>query len=222
MPLFLPGFVLGTVMTSGWADRDRAAQVSLLGGMMGGSLAGVVLLASVANEGGVGAQPAPAPAPGTAVQPLPTPTQVQIPVVAELSSEQATKVISSRDLQAAVINVESGEQDKDTVIDSDPPAGTILDRRSTVRIHVSAGLEVPNVIGQAADVAVETLRTAGFEVVELGEIETPATADTVAGTVELQHPPAHTFTSASQPVSIQVYQPRTPAAWSQRRPSSDA
>src|SRR5207248_2533960 len=97
------GFTLAAAMTSDLQDRTRAAQISFLGGMLGASPAGAVLLAVAARDGRLGPGPGVAP-PGGAP---PAPVRVQVPEIPD-DPKGAKNVLESRGLVAATATVASG------------------------------------------------------------------------------------------------------------------
>ncbi len=95
--------------------------------------------------------------------------QVTIPEVAGQTIDGAKEALTSAGLKVAdeVKQKHSDEYKKNTVIGTEPEAGTKVDRDSTVTLIVSKGpetVEVPNVIGQDEDAAKEALESAGFSV----------------------------------------------------------
>ena len=142
------------------ADRNRATQLSLVGGMLGRNIAGVALIAAVANQGRPGGG---RPAPGIPPAPLPrpqTPARVQVPEVGD-PLEQAEETIREVGLLPRVEGVVS-EENLDHVMGTDPQAGTIVRRGGTVVIYVSAGVLVPDVTGKQLDEAEKLLEEDGF------------------------------------------------------------
>jgi beta-lactam-binding protein with PASTA domain len=196
MPFNALGFVLASALTRDMADRARAAQISLLGGLVGSSPAGVVLLAAVAGTGdrGVGRVAGAAPAAGG-------PTRVQVPELPD-DQEGAEKILKSRGLVPLTSTVASDEP-IDNVIGSDPPAETIVRRGSTVAVLVSAGVEVPDVTNKKAEDAESILRDAGFET-ERRRSEKSGHEDRV----EHQDPEGGTFADAGATVTLYVFEPK--------------
>jgi beta-lactam-binding protein with PASTA domain len=61
--------------------------------------------------------------------------------------------------------VRDSDEARDTVIATNPPAGTQVEAGTTITVIVSRGqVAVPNVVGQSEDDARSTLEDAGFEV----------------------------------------------------------
>jgi serine/threonine protein kinase len=94
------------------------------------------------------------------------PPQVEVPDVKGKSRDDAVSTLSSLGLEVKVMDVFS-RREANTIIAQDPPAGTTVDRGSTVHINASKGLQpltVPNVIGQLYDSAAGQLQGEGFAV----------------------------------------------------------
>ena len=174
------GFAFATALTSDMEDQDRARQIRLLGGLLGQSMGGIALIAAVANQdrnGGTVVTPAPAP---------PRPRRVQVPDLPD-DPDDAKKVLTAHGLKAEVQTVVSDEP-KGVVIGSDPPAETVVAVGTTVRVDVSAGVPVPNVVGLERDDAEAAVGAAGFDVVTRN-----ADKDGKDNTVDRQEPAGGTF-----------------------------
>ncbi len=196
MPFNPLGFLLATTMTRDMTDRDRASQLSLLGGVLGNNPLGLVLVASAAREGPDGpGTPRPTDGrPAVAVRP----DRVQVPAI-EDPIEDAEKVIESRGLVPVVVPVESAEP-IDRVIGTEPAADTVARRGSTVSILVSAGVTVPDVTGQRSNEAHKNLEAAGLDVARQ-QTDKEGRDDVV----EHQDPPAGTLVDAGSTVTIHVF-----------------
>lgn len=95
--------------------------------------------------------------------------KVDVPDVLGLSQAEAIQVIEDAGLVARVTQAEqsSGEA-TDTVVSQNPPAGTEVDRGSSVEIMVPTPLAltpVPDVVGEDQATATKILRAAGFSAV---------------------------------------------------------
>jgi hypothetical protein len=192
MPFNAIGFALASAMTRDMEDRARAAQISMLGGLLGGNLAGVALLAVAASGGRAGTTPLP---PGTDTG---VPGRVQVPELPD-DREDAEEVLRRHGLVPVVVAVESTEP-LDGVIGSNPPAETVVRRGSTVEVHVSAGVPVPDVVGKDADAAEEALTAAGFE-----SRRCESEKSGREGIVEHQDPKGGEFVDARTVVDIYVF-----------------
>src|SRR5438105_4094642 len=151
------GLVLMSAATRDMEDRARAAQLSVLGGLLGGNMAGVVLLAAAANQGRL----APGGPQVATLARVEAPGRVQVPELPD-DAEEAQGVLRSRGLVPSLTRVTSDEP-IDGVIGSDPSPDAIVPRGSTVTVLVSGGLEVPKVVGEHVDAASTTVKEAGFE-----------------------------------------------------------
>jgi hypothetical protein len=204
MPFNVLGFTLASAMTRDMADRNRATQLSLVGGMLGSNLAGVVLLAAVANQGrpGVGT-PVLTPGTGATSPPAPTPAPllVQVPDVAGSTQDEAARNLRAHGLVPTAATVETGGSPIDEVLGTDPPYESVVPRNSTVEILVSAGIPVPDVRGKKADEAVKILADAGFES-EQTDSEKHGGKD---GTVESQEPAGGEHAEGDSIVTLFVY-----------------
>jgi beta-lactam-binding protein with PASTA domain/predicted Ser/Thr protein kinase len=91
------------------------------------------------------------------------PDQVQVPTLAKFPYADADRALKEKNLTANKVYVASAE-DKDTVIDTDPPAGTLLAPGSKVNVRVSDGSQatLPDLSGLSKDQATQRLKEAGF------------------------------------------------------------
>ena len=101
------------------------------------------------------------------------PEKVTIPSMDGFSYDQAKELLEGKGLK-----VKKSERDstlpKDNVINSDPPAGEVVNFGSTVTLLVSKGQStVPNVVGLSKDEATKKLEDAGLKV---SVVEDPASA----------------------------------------------
>jgi serine/threonine-protein kinase len=93
--------------------------------------------------------------------------QVQVPDVKGKTQDEATQILSDAGLVPSPKQVENGDVEEGKVIDTDPAAGTPVDRGTTIVINVSAPpntVAVPDVTNQPADQAQSALEGAGFKV----------------------------------------------------------
>jgi beta-lactam-binding protein with PASTA domain/tRNA A-37 threonylcarbamoyl transferase component Bud32 len=92
------------------------------------------------------------------------PKQVSIPSFDGFSYAQAKQNLEDKGLKVQRVTQDS-ELKKNQVINTDPPAGELVDVGSTVRVIVSAGQStVPNVVGMSKDDATKALEDAGLKV----------------------------------------------------------
>lgn len=132
------------------------------------------------------------------------PQQVQVPVVANLTLQQATLALTTAGFR---VTPSPAMQPSDTlpagsVIASTPAAGAGADLGSAVALVISSGKEqvrIPSVIGQTQADATANLRAAGFVV-------TPAPADSSRkqGEVVAQNPPGGGPAGKNTGVTINV------------------
>jgi serine/threonine-protein kinase len=91
---------------------------------------------------------------------------VTVPDLSGKTQDQATALITGQGLTVGTISRQaSTEQQKDTVLSSDPASGQQVDPSTPVSLVIGGGpntLAVPNVVGQGQDQAISTLEGAGF------------------------------------------------------------
>ena len=93
--------------------------------------------------------------------------QVTVPALAGQDQLTASNTLQSLGLQAQIVPQMSATVPAGKVINTNPAAGTMLDKGSPVQLLVSTGpqtIAVPNVIGQARDPAIQALTGAGLSV----------------------------------------------------------
>ena len=89
-----------------------------------------------------------------------------IPNVKGTSKADAEKQLKDAGFQTTIRNEHSNNVKQGTVIGTDPPAGTKLERQKTVTILVSTGpnlVQVPSVVGLSQDTADTQIRDAGLK-----------------------------------------------------------
>lgn len=94
------------------------------------------------------------------------PGRVKIPDVAGLGRDEAARTLQQAGLGTAVESRTSDSVPKDSVIETDPPAGESVRRGSTVTMFVSSGAEqvkVPAVVGMPLNAARQQLSAVGLE-----------------------------------------------------------
>ena len=196
------GLILASALTKDLKDRKRAQTITLLGGMMGGSPAGLLVLATAAREEREdGAVAGPKRAVAVAEKELPpAEEQEQLVEVPELSDDEEAAVTELRasDLEAVVVRVMSDDQ-IGRVMRSEPKAGEIVPAGSVVQVLVSKGLRVPDVVGMQADKAEALLSSMEFEVTRRD-----ARKQGTEGTVLKQTPAAGEYVNANTTIVIFV------------------
>ncbi|GAA2896356.1 Stk1 family PASTA domain-containing Ser/Thr kinase [Streptosporangium fragile] len=99
-----------------------------------------------------------------------TPTsggKVTIPPVASQTVAAATKTLTDLGLKVKTVEAFDDEMEKGSVIETDPPADTEVEKGSEVTLKVSKGIEkveVPNVVNMTTEEATRELEDAGFKV----------------------------------------------------------
>jgi serine/threonine-protein kinase len=105
------------------------------------------------------------------------PGEREVPDVQGFSQSRAEKELQKAGFKTEVEEKSSKSVESGRTIETDPPAGEVIESASTVTIVVSSGPEqvtVPNVVGTTRDSAVDQLRDAGFQVkVNLEESDKP-------------------------------------------------
>jgi serine/threonine-protein kinase len=127
--------------------------------------------------------------------------KISVPSVVGKSRDTAVKELTTRGLDATVVEVNSNRP-SGIVTAQDPRPGTILVGGSSVRINVSKGpkpVAVPSVIGSSYDVAAAQLQAAGFTV---GRVEVDSGRP--AGEVVSQNPPGNSTASRGSSVTLSV------------------
>ena len=196
MPFNVLGFALAAALTQNLQDRQQAAELDLVGGLLGSSPLGLVVVATLAQQaaGTTGTT-------GGGGTPL-SPTKVQIPdVTTSASVAEATATLTSLGLVAGQTGAVSDEP-RDQILGTAPPADTLVDPGSTVLIVVSVGKQVPDVTNQTVTDATTALIAAGFTVDRQQSTDAGA-PDTVLS----QDPAGGQFLSAGDPVTIFVSKP---------------
>jgi eukaryotic-like serine/threonine-protein kinase len=130
------------------------------------------------------------------------PGQATVPTVDGLTQSQARKKLEAAGFKVTVGREASDSVPSGQVTRTAPPAGTQIDKGSTVTLFVSSGPQkatVPSVVGQSQDSASAELANVGLKVsiVPQDSTETP-------GTVLSQDPAAGTHAARGSTVTITV------------------
>jgi serine/threonine-protein kinase len=130
------------------------------------------------------------------------PEQVTIPSLDGYSYDRAKKLLESDQFGLKVKKAtQDSNEPKDSVLNSDPPAGQAVDKGTTVTLIVSKGqVTVPNVVGTDQAAATKTLEDAGFKV---NVVEDP-NAQGPEGQVTAQSVPAGEQRSPGTTIEITV------------------
>lgn len=197
------GFVLATALTRNLPDRQKALEIDLLGGIMGNSALGLVLVTTLAQQQKTTLQQDTAPQQQSAPQPGPvpavesTPGLVEIPDIREHATfDRAAALLAGFGLVAAEIKVIS-RRPVGAVVESIPAAGTLAPAGSTVQVAVSVGKQVPTVVGSMFEAAKQVLEQDEFTV-ERRPSGTAGTPDVVLA----QDPAGGTYASAGDVVVL--------------------
>jgi penicillin-binding protein 1A len=131
------------------------------------------------------------------------PAEVAVPEVTSRPLADAEAALRDAGFASRTVEQQQPTFPAGTVIGQDPPAGTMLLQGSTVTLTVTAGgptrATVPDVLGQAAATARETLTSAGFQVTE-----TVTPSEAAPGVVMEQDPAAGATLMTGQTVAIVV------------------
>lgn len=184
------GLVVGAALARDVKDRGRAGQIEILGGVLGTSPIGLVLLATLAKQAGV----------GTSSGPPNAPSEASVPDVRDASDlAEATAILKAHGLAGGRAQYVVSDSPKDAILGSAPEAGAVVALGTEVSVRVSAGLVVPTVTGLAVAEAERALETAGFAS-NLQLTDTPG----APGTVAKQDPAAGDLASSGDTVTVFV------------------
>jgi beta-lactam-binding protein with PASTA domain/tRNA A-37 threonylcarbamoyl transferase component Bud32 len=129
--------------------------------------------------------------------------QIQVPTVVGLNYVQAIARLKSVKLEAEVLPPVESDFPEGQVLESDPSAGDTVSQGTTVKLTISKGppkKTIPNVAGQPASTAQQTLQNEGFEVDTARE-----PSETVAeGRVTRTDPPAGAQLAQGETVTMYV------------------
>ncbi len=132
--------------------------------------------------------------------------EVAVPQVTGFFRDQAVTTLEGQGFEVDVQR-RSSDEDRNLVLEQQPPAGTQVEDGSTVTVIVSEGPEkVPDVVGDAQRVAEQKIRDAGFNPV----IREDSDPEAEPGTVTEQIPAAGERLSQGQDVNLFVAQEPEP------------
>ena len=169
-----------------------------------------VAVGSVVEQDPAGGQEAPLSADIT-LRVSQGPEEVVVPDLSGRTAAEAEGILAQQGLKAAQQPVEDAQVPEGTVIRTDPPAGTVVEKGQTITLVVSAGPEeiiVPSVTEKTEETARSELSTAGFQVEVVEQPLPPGDADD--GRVLAQDPAGGTRATRGSTVTITVG--RAPAA----------
>ncbi|MPZ64306.1 MAG: Stk1 family PASTA domain-containing Ser/Thr kinase [Pseudonocardiaceae bacterium] len=133
--------------------------------------------------------------------------QVTIPDVAGQPVQVAQQELNAAGFQTQVEPVASTPEQRDRVIETNPPAGADADEGSTVVLQVGTGpdqVEVPNLIGLSPDEARSALDEVGLQLSAGGPKEQVVEDDNQVGKVISSNPPVGQQVPDGSTVSITV------------------
>ena len=126
--------------------------------------------------------------------------QIEVPYVIGQDKDAAKATLEAQNFDVELKEDESDEE-KDTVIRTDPPQGETVAEGTTIVVYFSDGREeVPDVVGRKQGQAENAIRDAGFEPRVIGSGDTTEPA----GTVIDQSPRAGETPSAGSTITILV------------------
>lgn len=121
------------------------------------------------------------------------PQQITVPNVQGQPVQIAQQELNAAGFQTRVTPVASTPEQRDRVIQTDPPTGTLADEGSTVVLRVGAGpgkVEVPNLVGLTPEQASRALDKVGLQLPPTGPQERVVEDDNQIGKVVSSNPPA--------------------------------
>lgn len=186
------GLLLGAALTRDVEDRARAAQIEVLGGVLGTTPVGLLVLGSMARQAA-----AETPPDATA------PTEAAVPDVREAGDDlsAATETLTACGLVAAGTARVVSTAPQGVILGSTPEAGSVVALGTAVTINVSAGISVPAVTDKSVADAEDILGAAGFEVA-IAATDIPGTP----GVVVRQDPAAGKLASVGATVTLYANQ----------------
>ena len=138
-------------------------------------------------------------------------TKIQIPDVTRLLQADAQKTLADKGFTNIILaSVPNDSLEEGLAVGTEPPAGDLVLASDELILQVSSGLpEVPKVVGMNEDDARDSLRAAGFSVIDqpLAVELTPeqaAAQQVVNGEVTAQLPPAATRAKSTTPMKLTI------------------
>jgi eukaryotic-like serine/threonine-protein kinase len=157
VPFSIFGFFVGQSLAANQgADQQQAAQVGLVGSLVGITPVGVIITSELARRAGEDA----AAAAGRQAPPLATP--VPVPDVTGESADDATDDLRANGLTATQTEVTSKDTAIGVVSSQNPQGGQVVATGSNVQLFVSKGTIVPNVVGLTPEAATDRLQRSGL------------------------------------------------------------
>lgn len=186
------GLVVGAALARDITDRGRAGQIEILGGVLGTSPMGLVLLATLAKQ-------ATANGPTGPTKPN-SPAEASVPDVRDANDLAAAGgMLTSHGLAAGRTQYVVSDSPLGAILGSHPEGGAVVPVGTEVSILVSAGLVVPTVTGTPLADAESVLATADFQSA-VRSVDDPGTP----GTVTKQDPAGGDLASSGAVVTLFV------------------
>jgi serine/threonine-protein kinase len=136
------------------------------------------------------------------------PSKVSVPNVQGKQQAAAESQLQNAGFNVSVQQDTTSTQPAGTVVNQNPPGGTMVQPGSKVTIFVSGAASIPNVVGLSEQSAQTSLQSAGFKV----NVQTVAgPAGTTPGNVWQQNPTANTTAAPGTTVTILVQPAATPS-----------
>ncbi len=133
------------------------------------------------------------------------PEQVEVPQLEGKTVDEASQALTALELVPNPVAVENNDVDEGLVINTDPAAGQMAGKGSTVTINYSQGpnaIPIPDVKGQSENDARNTLSGAGFT--DNIQAQQEASNDVPQGQVTRTDPPAGTEAAANATITLFV------------------
>jgi len=200
MPFDARGLVLVSLLTQNLPDRNLAATLDIVGGMMGSPL-GAVLIGALAQPRQDSLPTNALPANSVSV-PVSVPGLVQVPDLWQ-SADEAMSQLLALGLVGVQADVTTTTSRIGQVLGSQPAAGEFVPSGSTVTVLVSAGVAAPNLVGKHVDEADALLTELGLE-----HFHVQSDHQAAPGIVFRQNPNAGARLSAGDFVTVYFYEGR--------------
>ena len=150
---------------------------------------------------------------------------IAVPDVRGQEQTAAQAVLQAAGFQVAVSPVETNAQPQGTVVATDPAGGAMAPKGSTINMQVATppkAIAIPNVVGQPAGTAGQTLQAAGFNVVitcasaaEPVKTQSPGAGEAPPGTTD-----QHRLLSRARARTQPALRPARPLVRGRRPPRS--
>ena len=131
------------------------------------------------------------------------PQSVSVPDVSKHTQEEAKEILEAAGFKVGnVTTIDSATVTKDRVVKTNPAAGSKQTKGTIISLYISSGLtQIPSLVGQPKDTAVERLNEASFTQIT---IESESSDTVPAGSVTRVDPGEGSTVEAGSPVTIWV------------------